>query len=206
VDEGDRVVRNRWWLVLVPVLGVVGLLTACGDSDEGHEGMPQMGDERGRNEIEVEESADHNAADVEFVQGMIPHHEQAVMMADMAEGRAESDEVKDLAERIKGAQDPEIEQMRRWLQEWDQPEASDGHGMASGMMSDRHMADMRRMSGADFDEMFLEAMIEHHRGAIEMAQAVLDDGEHEGVAELARAVIEAQEAEITEMRELLAGR
>ena len=123
-------------------------------------------------------------ADITFAQLMIPHHEQAVQMADMALQQATSPEVTDLATQIKAAQDPEIQQMRGWLQQWGAPEQMDGvdgmdHGdmdmggqTAGGMMSDEDMGALMDASGADFDRMWLTMMIAHHEGAIEMAEQV----------------------------------
>ena len=165
-----------------------------------------MGTDDDASTSEIDASADFNAADVAFAQGMIPHHEQAVEMAEAAESRAESAEVKDLAERIAAAQGPEISQMRGWLEDWDQGEGDGSMGdMGSmpGMMDDGDMGQMMDASGADFDEMFLEGMIRHHEGAVEMATDQLEDGKSSEALALATEIIAAQEAEIEEMQALL---
>ena len=107
---------------------------------------------------------------------MIPHHEQAIEMAEIAQdpARQAGPEVLDLAARVKAAQDPEIATMTGWLTAWGQPvemDTSDGHDMSSmtGMMSAEDMDAMATMTGPDFDDMWLTMMIEHHQGAIEMA-------------------------------------
>jgi len=152
-------------------------------------------------------AADHNAADVTFATEMIPHHRQAVEMAEMAATRAESPEVLQLAEEIAGAQEPEIETMSGWLEAWDEPvpEEMDGmdHGGMTGMMSEEQMQALEAATGAAFDEMFLEMMIEHHTGAIQMAQTEQKDGQYADAVELAAQIEEAQQAEIETMRELL---
>lgn len=195
--------KKRIILGLIAFIGLAGLLAACGD-DDGMGGMDHGGDESSETTEAAAPDADFNDADVEFAQGMIPHHEQAVEMADLADGRAESAEVIDLAERIKAAQDPEIEQMRGWLEDWGQemPEAMDHEGMG-GMMSEDDMTALESASGAEFDEMFLTMMIEHHEGAIEMAQTELDDGQNAEAKELAQTIIDAQQAEIEEMQGIL---
>ena len=153
-------------------------------------------------------TGDHNDADVEFAQGMIPHHEQAIEMAELALERAESAEVKDLAQRIKDAQGPEIEEMTGWLESWEEPVAPEGgmsgmdHGADSGMMSDTDMEELEAAEGAAFDALFLSGMIEHHEGAVTMAEAELENGEYEPAKELAQKIIDAQEAEIEEMKKL----
>jgi uncharacterized protein (DUF305 family) len=161
-----------------------------------------------------------SASDVAFAQAMIPHHEQAVAMADMAldpDSQA-SAEVRNLATRIQSAQDPEIQQMTMWLDGWDQPTAMPGasspddmmgmdHDMGgmvvSGMMSEQDMAALDRSTGAEFDEAWLQMMIEHHQGAIAMAEQAAQTTLEPQVAALADAIITAQQAEVTTMQGLL---
>jgi uncharacterized protein (DUF305 family) len=154
-------------------------------------------------------------ADITFAQLMIPHHEQAVQMADMALQQATSPEVTDLATQIKAAQDPEIQQMRGWLQQWGAPEQMDGmdgmdHGdmdmggqTAGGMMSDEDMGALMDASGADFDRMWLTMMIAHHEGAIEMAEQVKAQSTNPDVTALADAIVAGQTTEIDTMQQLL---
>ena len=173
-------------------------------------------------------SAEHNDADVAFVQGMIPHHSQAVEMSALAETRASSDKVKQLAAEIEQAQAPEIEQMRGLLKAWGAPESgsmsesmpgmtpdtgddatADAGGMGGmhegmGMMSDAQMQSLGQASGAEFDRMFLTMMIEHHNGAIQMAQTELGDGQNPEAKALAQKIIDNQRAEVTTMQGLLA--
>ncbi len=152
-------------------------------------------------------AADHNAADVTFATEMIPHHRQAVEMAEMASTRASSPEVLQLAEDIAGAQEPEIETMTEWLESWGEPvpEAMGGmdHGGMTGMMSEEQMQALEAATGAAFDRMFLEMMIEHHTGAIQMAQTEQSDGQYAEAIELARQIEDAQRAEIETMEHLL---
>jgi len=195
-------VKKRIVLGLVAVIALAGLLAACGDDDDM--GMDHSGDDSSETTGTAAADADFNDADVDFAQGMIPHHQQAVQMADHAEGRAESPEVIDLAERIKAAQDPEIELMTGWLEQWGQEVAEGmGHSDMAGMMSDDDMTMLEEASGAEFDEMFLTMMIEHHEGAIEQAETELDDGQNAEAKELAQTIIDAQQAEIEEMQGLL---
>ncbi|MFI7408414.1 DUF305 domain-containing protein [Streptomyces sp. NPDC049627] len=156
----------------------------------------------------------HNDQDVSFAQGMIPHHQQALEMAEMAADRASSAQVKDLAARIRKAQDPEIQTMSGWLKTWgeDVPASmpgmdhsgghSGGSGMA-GMMDKKDMDELMKASGKDFDTMFLTMMVEHHEGAVEMATTEKEKGQYGPATELADAVITAQTAEIKEMNQLL---
>lgn len=153
-----------------------------------------------------------NDADVMFAQGMIPHHEQAIEMADIAldPNVGAGADVRDLATRIKAGQDPEIALMVGWLTAWGQPltmDMSDGHDMSSmeGMMSVEEMDLLETLTGAEFDRMWLDMMIRHHQGAIAMASTVKANGSNSDVLALAERVITAQQGEITEMEALLAG-
>lgn len=195
------------------LLFVTALLSACGE-DTG--GVIEQDDQT--TEDEQSTSADFNAADVSFLQMMIPHHEQAIEMADLAPDRAESQEVKDLAAQIKDAQGPEIETMTAWLEDWDQPVEGEMGGMdmgegaqmdgmegMEGMLSDEQMASLEAASGAEFDELFLTSMREHHVGAVMMAETELETGESVEAKELAQTIIDSQQAEIEEIDRLLEG-
>jgi len=152
----------------------------------------------------------HNAQDVSFAQGMIPHHQQAVEMAELASGRASSAEVKDLAGRIEKAQGPEITTMTGWLKSWDEkvPGAMSGmnhsaHSGMAGMMDDADMGKLGKASGKEFDTMFLTMMVEHHEGAVEMATTEKAKGEYKDATAMAGDIVTAQNAEIAEMKKLL---
>lgn len=182
------------------LFAAIAFLAACGSDDE-----PAMS------------GPPHNNADLAFARGMIPHHEEAIEMAKLAGTRAASQEVKDLAQRIEAAQEPEIRQMRGWLRAWGEEETAgdnedmpgmdmgDGGGEEEmGMMSPEQMRELEAASGPAFDRMFLESMIKHHESAIKMAETEVADGEFVDAKQLATRIIEDQKAEIDEMRRLLA--
>ncbi|MFE5831806.1 DUF305 domain-containing protein [Streptomyces sp. NPDC056488] len=153
--------------------------------------------------------APFNDADVMFAQMMIPHHEQALEMAELARGRAEDAGVKKLVAAIERAQDPEIRRMRAWLKGWDRPESAghagghgSGHGMA-GMMSEQDMKDLAGARGEEFDRAFAELMIAHHEGAVTMAEEERRNGLDPAARKLADDVVRTQSAEITELRKIL---
>lgn len=160
--------------------------------------------------------SDHNAADVAFATAMIPHHAQAVEMADLALSRTTSAAVHDLAQQIQDAQGPEIDTMSGWLADWDQPipattggmDGMDGMGEGShtmpGMMSSKDMQDLAAAPGKEFDRMWLTMMVQHHEGAIEMARTELSDGRSSAAKDLATAMVTAQQKEIGVMTGLLA--
>lgn len=154
----------------------------------------------------------HNDADTAFAQMMIVHHEGAIEMADLATDLAEREDVIALAERIAQAQGPEIEQMTAWLETWGEDvEPMDHGGMdmggmeMNGMSQDEMMTHLNGLSGSEFDTAFLEGMIAHHQGAVEMAEAQLADGENPQALALAEKIITDQESEIAEMQGMLGG-
>lgn len=158
-------------------------------------------------------SASASAADVAFAQSMIPHHEQAVEMADLALSPSSqaSAQVRDLATQIKAAQDPEIARMSGWLQQWGAPSAMpmdhSNHDMGSvtmsGMMTADQMAALTAVSGEDFDRLWMQMMIDHHEGAITMAEQVQQASADPQVTGLAGDIVAAQRQEIATMQDLL---
>ncbi len=192
------------------VIGAVPAVAACSDSD--HSGMGSSSGSANGSAADGPASADQakfNEADVSFTQGMIPHHQQAVEMADLALDpvHAVGASVIDLATRVKAGQDPEIALMTGWLEDWGQPmEMSDG-AMATmeGMMSDEDIEALAAADGADFDRLWLGMMSEHHQGAIATAEREEDEGTNPDVIALAGEIIAAQQAELAEMQSLLDG-
>ncbi|WP_335991677.1 DUF305 domain-containing protein [Glycomyces sp. MUSA5-2] len=169
-------------------------LAACSDSgdDEGHD-MDSM-----ESESESAADADFNDADVSFLQMMIPHHEQAVAMSDLAAAQAEDPEVVALAAQIAAAQQPEIDEMTGLLDEWGQSAEMEGHdGMSmGGMATDAQMTELEAARGADFDRLFVDLMIAHHQGAVDMAEEEQAEGQNAEAVALADAIITAQTTEI----------
>jgi uncharacterized protein (DUF305 family) len=199
--------RHR--LPFVVAVITLSTLAAC-SSDEKTESSAQTTDSVAPGPQADTSDASFNDADVEFAQSMIPHHEQAVEMAEIALDPTvgAGAPVTDLATRIQGAQDPEIELMTGWLEAWGEPVAmdtSDGHDMSAmdGMMSAADMDELRSLTGGEFDTRWLEMMVEHHRGAITMADDVLADGADPEVLQLATDIVAAQQSEIDEMNAIL---
>jgi uncharacterized protein (DUF305 family) len=158
----------------------------------------------------------YNAADVDFAGDMIQHHAQALEMVDATLGRDLDTEVAELTEEIRAAQAPEIETMADWLVDWDQPvpatsrDHANAHGDGGdidmdmpGMMSADDMAALENVSDAEFQDTWLTMMVEHHEGAVEMAEEQLESGESAEAVALAEEIVRAQEREIAEMQELL---
>ncbi|MDD2818148.1 MAG: DUF305 domain-containing protein [Candidatus Nanopelagicales bacterium] len=151
--------------------------------------------------------------DISFTQMMVPHHQQAVQMADLALKNAKSQQVITLATQIKAAQKPEINKMQGWLKGWGASVTASsnstmpGMDMGStspGMMTDTQMTNLSHAHGASFDTMWLQMMIAHHQGAITDAKQVLKTTKNADVKKMAQAIISGQNAEISTMKQLLA--
>lgn len=232
-------------------------LTACSTSTSNEGGQSNAATSTSASPSAPEP---HNQVDVMFAQHMIQHHQQAIEMSDIiiAKGGID-DRVVDMANQIKAAQGPEIEEMRSWLRDWDQPttmpmmpgmatpsqsatpsQTPDPHhtgtstpaettsampgssampGMPNsmmpsgtlmpgmdgmmGMMSPQDMAALQNAQGVEAAKLFLTQMIQHHQGAITMAQHVIEGGQYPPMKELARSIVTSQQQEIATMETIL---
>ncbi|MCH8560763.1 DUF305 domain-containing protein [Nesterenkonia sp. DZ6] len=193
-------------------------LTGCATAEDQSDETPSD-----QGEAAEETAAEYNEADVDYISGMIPHHRQAVHMSEMLLDKDDVEpEVEALAEDIREAQGPEIEQMESWLDAWGQEEAGPdqgdmgdmdhgdmGDGMDGGtmqhegMMSEEDLDQLEESTGSAASEMFLEQMIVHHEGAVSSAEQHLQDGANPEALELSEDIIDSQQAEIEQMEELL---
>nr|WP_281386587.1 DUF305 domain-containing protein [Jiangella mangrovi] len=175
-------------LTLSAVLAAAPALAGCGSSDEGSDG------------------AAYSPADVQFARQMIPHHAQAVEMADMLPADGVSPELVELAAGIAGAQQPEIDRMTAMLERWGfvPPPLTGGHSHEmAGMLTEDDLAALGAATGAEFERMWLTMMIEHHEGAVDMAEDQLAGGSDAEARELAEEIVEVQEDEIARMERML---
>ncbi|MFD7496279.1 DUF305 domain-containing protein [Streptomyces sp. NPDC059832] len=212
--------RRRTIAAAGTVAALALTLAACGSSDGSKpddSSMPGMNHGSRSASAPATPGGAFNDADVTFAQQMIPHHQQAIEMAKLADGRAFDPEIKKLATAIEKAQDPEINTMKGWLTSWGKPlpassspmgdmpgmdHGSDGSGMP-GMMSGKDMDDLAAAKGRDFDKRFAQLMIGHHQGAVTMAEDEQKNGDNAGAKKLAGAVVTAQTAEIEQMNKII---
>jgi uncharacterized protein (DUF305 family) len=158
------------------------------------------------------EAAGHNAADIAFATDMIPHHQQAVAMSALVPQRSTNAEVQKLASDISGAQGSEIETFKVLLVQWNEnPDLDTGSGNGGqsggmvGMVDEATMARLASLEGAEFDQLWLQSMIGHHKGAIEMAKTETADGANVDAKSIARNIVTTQQTQIDEMNQLLGG-
>ena len=180
----------------IAVLAATLLLSGCA--------VPrQMGQEGMGMDPGTSTSADSNRADMMFVQMMIPHHEQAIEMSDLLSGKSGiSAGSMDLAQEITAAQTAEIAQMKTLLDDWGVNSMGDMGDM--GMMSDDDMEALADAEGTDAERIFLTGMIDHHEGAIDMAEPEVANGQSAETVALATDIIRVQRIEIELMKDLLA--
>ncbi|WP_438295337.1 DUF305 domain-containing protein [Streptomyces sp. HUAS TT7] len=216
--------RRRTLAAAGTVAALALALAACGSSGSSKpdgSAMPGMnhGPSNAASSGTSSPGGAFNDADVTFAQQMIPHHQQAIEMARLADGRAADSEVKSLASAIEKAQDPEINTMKGWLKSWgkplpsasssasssmgDMPGMNHGSSGMAGMMSDQDMSDLKSAKGKDFDKKFAQLMIGHHQGAVTMAKDEQKNGGNSDAKRLAGNVIAAQNAEIEQMNKIV---
>ncbi|CAN5443467.1 DUF305 domain-containing protein [soil metagenome] len=202
-----QIAMNRFRLIASTAAPLALVLALAGCADAGSGSMPGMDRSGGMTSPPASQvQADFNTSDVMFAAMLIPHHEQAIEMSEVILGQSGVDRrVSDLAEQIKDAQAPEIELMQSWLDEWGESGAGDMADMdhGGGMMSEEDMAALEGADAAEAARLYLEQMIVHHEGAIEMAQVELADGMNPDAIALAQTIIDAQTAEIAVMEDLL---
>lgn len=147
-----------------------------------------------------------SALDRHFIEQMIPHHEGAIAMANLALEKAKRPEIKALAQAIVGAQESENQQMKSWYKDWFGKNVPKGSAMMGGMMSQggMHMGgseDLTALQNAtDFDKVFIEQMIPHHQMAIMMARMLESGSEKPEMQQLAKNIISSQTKEIQDMQ------
>ena len=192
---------------IIVVLAAVALLLgrpATGSAQDPMSGMKMPG------HVMIPKGAIYTVADVEFMQGMIAHHAQAIHMSRMAEGHHANPRVLKLATKIDQSQVPEIRIMQEWLRRYDQvaPDTSSWRTMTMpGMLTPEQLTTLEASTGVAFDRAFLEMMIQHHDGALRMVRelfAVPGAGQEVDVSVFANDVVTAQTAEIGIMRRMLA--
>jgi uncharacterized protein (DUF305 family) len=182
--------------VLVVALLFFGLGYAI-NNDGDHDGM--MGNMHGNSTS----NSSYSSNDIMFAQMMIPHHQQAIVMSDIALKNSTNPDVLALAKQIKAAQAPEIEQMKAWLKAAG-TSLMGAHGMAmEGMLTDSEISELKSAKGASFDKLFLQGMIGHHEGALTMISMIINSDNAEART-LAKNIKTSQSAEIELMKKYLA--
>lgn len=214
----------------VAALAAVAAIGACGSSatEQSTTSSSPAASGSSTQTSSAAPAAAHNHADMMFAQMMIPHHQQAVEMSDMILAKQGIDpRVIDLAKQIKAAQAPEIATMQGWLDEWgmqmsgmpgmpgmsgDPAAPPSGHGGMpgmgdmpgmEGMMSPADMQALQNAQGVEASKLYLTQMIEHHRGAITMAQNEIKNGQSADAVALAKSIETTQQKEIDTMNQIL---
>ncbi|GLW62866.1 lipoprotein [Actinomadura rubrobrunea] len=221
---------TRYRIAVLAVAAAAAALGGCsGGDDSGDRAAPKAtvlmpgrpGEDNKTAVVGPSTPSPPTAAEIRFVEMMIPHHRQAIEMAALAPERASDRQIKAMAERIDAAQNAEISAMQSWLKRHGRgtgtghaghgahgaaasPSASAHAGMP-GMATPQQMEQLRQARGKDFDRLFVDLMVAHHQGALTMVQDVLDRGTDVTVQQLARDIQSTQQAEINRLRALRDG-
>ena len=207
-------------IALLAAVPTAVLLSSCTSPASDEHTDHQHGSESSQSSA-AEHPAGFNDQDVDFATNMIPHHQQAVEMAAMVPDRSTNPAVLKLAADISAAQGPEIETLKVFLVQWKEggddpttsqsPDPHEGHdGMdpsmnMQGMVDAAAIANLASLKGAEFDKSWMQAMIAHHEGAIQMANAEIASGTNVDAKKLAQQIVTAQQGEITQMKQMLGG-
>ena len=182
-------------IILVLILAVVFLLAGNSSSPMSHSGHGSMSSDEGA-------SSTYTDDELMFASMMIPHHSQTVTMSEFALENTTTPEILSLATAIRDAQAPEIKQMQNWLDQSDYSGTHAGHMDMGGMLSDEELAELSTATGSTFDRLFLQGMIAHHEGAIDMLSMIKNSTNSE-VKKLYDDILTSQSAEIEAMKALL---
>lgn len=196
-------IRRQVLTIGAAALAALVTVTACSSGNQAATSSTSAGTSAASSSAPAAQA--HNQADVTFAQDMIPHHQQAVQMSDIILGKQGIDpRVVQLANQIKAAQGPEIQQMQGWLSQWGQPTMSMAPGMVMpGMLADQDITALQNAQGADASKLFLTGMIQHHQGAIAMAQDEIKSGQNPPAVALAHSIVTSQQQEINTMQTIL---
>ena len=181
-------------IIAVLALGIVFLFAGNSGQSMDHSGHGSTSEEKS--------SSQYSADEIMFAQMMIPHHEQAVTMSDLALTNTTNPEVRALATAIRDAQEPEIVQMQSWLGD---DTGHDGHNHdmeMGGMLTAEELETLASLKGEAFDQFFLASMIAHHEGALDIVD-MINDSTNSEVKTLAANIVKSQSAEIEAMKALL---
>jgi uncharacterized protein (DUF305 family) len=197
---------KAWVVAILAGMSAALFLSACGGSGADDHSEHKQTDAP----VITGQPAGYNADDVAFATNMVPHHQQAVELSALVADRSTNPQLVALANQISAAQQPEINVMKVLLVQWNEnPDTNSGHAghgnTMQGMVDEATMSKLKSLNGAEFDKLWLESMISHHQGAIEMAKAEIANGDNVDAKSLAQSIVTTQEAEIGQMKQMLGG-
>ncbi len=186
------------------IVVLVGVIITMGVSTSNDNGFFSMGHSSMMDSDRANGVGDLTGADIMFLQMMIPHHQQAVDISNLALTKSKDSELLALATAIRDGQADEIIQMKKWLKDAGyNPEMghSMGHSMG-GMLDEQELADLKSATGANFDRLWLEGMTGHHDGALHMVQ-MIEDADNPIIKKFGQDIVSLQTAQINQMKEML---
>jgi len=196
IDKKTGILLSIIAALLISIMFIASGGMRESDSDNDHMGMMNGSGHHSNSRLV--------GSDAMFLQMMIPHHEQAVVMSDLALSTSKDTDVLKLAKQIRDAQAPEIIKMQGLLSDAglsQDPGHSMGDGMG-GMLSDSELSALKGSTGKAFDKLFLAGMIAHHEGAIHMVM-MIENSQNSDVNNLGQEIVKSQSAEIELMKKIL---
>lgn len=190
----DKKTGSLIGIIFILVLGVIFLLAGNSGGSMDHSGHGSSSKD--------ESASKYSADEIMFAQMMIPHHEQAITMSEIALTNTSNPEILALAAAIRDAQAPEITQMKSWVGNSQGHDAGSHTMTMDGMLSAKELETLVSLKGEAFDQLFLRSMIAHHEGAIDMVDMIKNSTNTEAKA-LSAEIVRSQSAEIEAMKALL---
>ena len=198
------------WIFVRLIAAVCAVLLVSGCGGGQNSGEESAGSPSPESPVITGNPAGYNSADITFATLMIKHHQQAIELADLTPQRTDNQALLKLANTISAEQQPEIDTMKALLVQWGADPTMGDHGMhggsaMQGMVDDATMTKLKSLNGPEFDTLWLQSMIAHHQGAIEMAKTEIAKGQSADLTTMAKSIVTSQQAEIDQMKQMLGG-
>lgn len=187
--------------IIIALVAVIIAMTLSSNNNQGFMGMGHsslMDADEGKGELKL------SGADIMFLQMMIPHHQQAVDISNLALTKSKDAELLALATAIRDGQSDEIIQMKQWLKDAG-ADVEMGHTMddhMGGMLDDAELAELKSATGFEFDRLWLLGMTGHHDGALHMTQ-MIEDANNSTIRKFGQDIVALQTAEMKQMKAML---
>jgi len=184
--------------------GAALILSACGAQSTSTTGQSgETADTSGTSRPAASTGTSFNDADVAFAQMMIPDHQMTAKMAELAQDKAATEDLKSMAAQMVKGESQTVGTLQGWLKTWGKPASGDMAVMTMpGAMTDKDMDMLKSMSGMDFDMMFAQMMVKHHEGSIQMAQDEQAKGASAEAKAMAADMVKTQQAQVSELRKI----
>lgn len=200
-------------LRLFAVLAVLALATGCGGGGDDDSGGASTGPQIPESPVITGDPAGYNAADITFASTMVKHHQQGIELAKLASARSGNQQLTTLADQIVAIQQPEMNILNVFLVQWDEnPDIRTDSGgdqprdqSVPGTVDDATVTRLESLQGPEFDRLWLETMLGHHRGGVDIATQEIDNGANVDAVSVAKSIVAGLNPQMSAMRQMLEG-